>query len=348
MDEIDELYNFYMNVKKTKIYEWCSIGKHIDCVEFLKYKENYEYLLNTFGQPQKLKKIKNKGKYNHQQSTMKDMGNGDFMLAAGLNFSHDKSMYQNDNVWGINSKFLKSVKKIFKDNCKYVTEDFISIPEILSIPGHKHKDEIINLNFYRQGIQFDYMVTNIYSNYNCNIILEIGGGLGNMAHFQKKYKKDSKYIILDIPHALLMQYTFLTKLGYNVLLLKESQLDNINSIIKNEDFDILLILPHHISKINSDVIDLTVNFDSLVEMNSDTVIHYLNNISRISKLFYTVNKRYGRFNIFGIEINKLIKNNIFSILDNKEQVYGKTDYHFYIALSKDYRICFFKNNKICF
>ena len=67
------------------------------------------------------------------------------------------------------------------------------------------------------------MVTNIYSQYKCNIILEIGGGLGNMAHFQKKYDKQSKFIILDIPHALLMQYSFLTKMGYNVLLLKETQ-----------------------------------------------------------------------------------------------------------------------------
>lgn len=345
---LTELYNFYINIKKTKIYEWCSIGKHIDCVEFLKYKENYEYLLNTFGQPQKLEKIKNKGKYKYQNTGIPDMGDGDFMLAAGLNFSHDNSMYQDDNVWGINSIFVKSVKDIFENNCKYVTEEFISIPKMLLIPGHKYKDNIINLNFYRQGIQFDYMVTNIYSKYDCNIILEIGGGLGNMAHFQKKYKKNSKYIILDIPHTLLMQYTFLTKLGYNVLLLKESQLDNINSIIKDVDFDVLLILPHHISKINSDVIDLTINFDSLVEMNSETVKHYLNNITRISKLFYAVNKRYGRYNTYQNTVNNLINNKTFSVLDYKEQVYGTHDYHFYIALSKDYWISFFKNNTLSF
>lgn len=350
MDEnvITELHNFYMNVKKTKIYEWCSIGNHIDCIEFLKYKENYEYLLNTFGQPQKLENVKNKGKYNHQDTGMPDMGNGDFMLAAGLNFSHDNSMYQDDNVWGINSSFVKSVRDIFKNTCKFVTEEFISIPKMLLIPGHKYNNNIINLNFYRQGIQFDYMVTNIYSKYDCNVILEIGGGLGNMAHFQKKYKKNSKYIILDIPHALLMQYTFLTKLGYNVLLLKEYEIDNINSIIKDVDFDVLLILPHHISKINSDIIDLTVNFDSLVEMNPDTVTYYLTNITRISKLFYTVNKVYGRYNTYETIVNNLVKKKIFSVSDFKEQVYGNDNYHFYIALSKDYWISFYKNNTLYF
>ena len=38
---IDMLFNFYTTIKKTKLYEWVSIAHHIDCVEFLKYKENY-------------------------------------------------------------------------------------------------------------------------------------------------------------------------------------------------------------------------------------------------------------------------------------------------------------------
>lgn len=338
---VDTLFSFYTNVQKSKIYEWCSIGNGIDhATEFLKYKENYEYLLNTCGQPQKIGNIKNKGKY-------KDSNNADiFYLARGLNFGHSIDMYNDDNIWGVNSNFVRSVKQIFKDQCKYVTEEFISIPQIMSIPGHKYNGNIINLNFYRQGMQFDYIVNQIHSKFECKTIMEIGAGSGIMAHFQKKYNKNSKYIILDIPHALLIQYTLLTKLGYNVLLLDEEKADNINSIIKESDFDILLILPHHISKINPGVIDLTLNFDSLVEMNTDTITHYLDNIKRISKLFYSVNKTYNNWNTFKNKINQFMADNTFTLLDYKEQAYGTMDYHFYIALSKDYYQSFFKNNSI--
>jgi hypothetical protein len=319
------LYNYYKAVKKTNLYEWCTNG-NMEYLEFFNYKENYNFLLNNFGQEMNIKDIPEKGNYN---------GNKTFKISKGLNFAVPNAMYKNE--WGINSPFVIEVKNIFKKNTTFVTEEFISIPKILKLPGLEYNTNIIPLNFFRQGIQFDYIISHIYSKYKCNIILEIGGGLGNMAHFQKKYNKNSKYILLDIPHTLLLQYSFLSKMGYNVKLLEESELININTIIKNDDFDILLILPHHISKIDNNSIDLIVNFDSLAELNDKTVIYYLDNISRISKYFYTVNKTYNNNNIFKAKMDQLIKNDKCSLLECSEQVYGSSsDYFFWIALSSGY------------
>lgn len=167
--------------------------------------------------------------------------------------------------------------------------------------------------------------------------MEIGAGLGIMAHFSKKYKPNSKFIILDIPHTLLIQYHFLKTMGYNVILLEESQLENINNIIINSEFDILLILPHHISYIKDGIVDLMLNFDSLVELNTDTIKHYLDNIVRISKYFYNVNKKYGNYNYLMNKINDLNINNKLTILEKKPQIYGTgSEYWFHIALSEDY------------
>ena len=113
--------------------------------------------------------------------------------------------------------------------------------------------------------------------------------------------------------------------------------NDINNIILNMDFDILLILPHHINKIQDNSIDLVLNFDSLVELNKTTVETYLDNIFRISKYLYTVNKKYGRWDVMINKLSNLAKNNKIKILKEEEQVFGTgCEYWFHIALSEDY------------
>lgn len=294
-------------------------------LELLNYEENYPILLNNLGTTLNISLISNKGNYREKNVT----------ISKGLNFAHSKELY--NTVWSKNSNFIIYLIKLFKKNCKHINEDFISIPPILNLPGLVFDNKIIPINFYRQGIQFDYIIENIFSRYNIDIILEIGAGLGNMAHFTKKYDKNKKYILLDIPHTLLIQYHFLKTMGYNVLLLKEEMVNDINNIILNLEFDILLILPHHINKIQDNSIDLVLNFDSLVELNTTTIETYIDNIFRISKYFYNVNKMYGNWYFMRNKINEFVTNKNVKILKEEEQVYGTgSEYWFYIALCNDY------------
>ena len=193
MSYFEELFNYYTNIEKTDLYNWESVGD-MSFLELFKYKENYPILLNNLGTTLDIHLIPNRGKY--IQENVK--------ISKGLNFAHNPELY--NTVFNKNSNFIKNLRQIFNNNCKHITEDFISIPRCLNLPGLIFNNNIIPINFYRQGIQFDYIIENIFSRSNIDIILEIGAGLGNMAHFTKKYDKNKKYILLDIPHTLLIQY----------------------------------------------------------------------------------------------------------------------------------------------
>jgi len=325
MSYFEELFNYYSNIKRTALYDWVAVGD-MSFLELLNHKENYSILLNNLGTTLDIHSIPNKG--NYREKNVK--------ISKGLNFAHNRNLYNNE--FSKNSNFIIELRKIFNNNCKHINEEFISIPPCLNLPGLEFNNKITPINFYRQGIQFDYIIENILSIFsNINIILEIGAGLGTMAHFLKKYNKKKKYIILDIPHVLLIQYHFLKTLGYNVLLLEEEMATDINNIILNSNFDILLILPHHISKIKDNCIDLVLNFDSLVEMNKTTIETYIDNIFRISKYFYTVNKKYLEWNFMKNKFDKLNNDKKIKILKEEKQVFGTgSKYWFHIALSEGY------------
>ena len=323
------LYNFYKNAKNSDLNEWVSNGK-MTYLELLNYHENYEYILNHLGQPIPTNVLPIRGSYTEPFAK----------ITKGLNFAHEKEMYIS-GPWQANSPFMIELRNLFKRSIKHIDESFISIPPILLLPGHTIDDskQIISNNFYRQGIQFDYMIDKIYSREKVTTILEIGGGLGNMAHYQKKYDPTTKYILLDIPQTLLIQYHFLYTLGYNCVILDDS--DDINQIISSGDFDMLFILPHHIEKICDDSIDLVVNFDSLVEMNEITIQYYIEHTIRISKYFYTVNKVYNNWNVM---LNVFTENsNKLKLLDMSDQVFSNSsEYFFWIALSSGYKIMLFE------
>jgi SAM-dependent methyltransferase len=321
---MDNLHKFYTNIIQNNLYEWVAVWG-MEYTQLFLHRENYEILLNHLGRKIKITEVPKKGNYS-----------GEFVLISkGLNIIYDKDYYADDD--GYNKKFINNLKKLFYSNVKHINEDFISIPPILDILGVNTNDKIIPCNFYRQGIQFDYMIEKILNVYSINVILEIGAGLGNMAHFVKKYNKNIKYIILDIPHTILIQYHFLKTLGYNVLLLQETQLNDINNIIKYESFDILFILPEHISKIDNNSIDLVINFDSIVELNPATVSFYIENINRITKYFYNVNKTYLQWPLLKLKLDKLCKCGRFRLLDYTPQVFTDNSQNsFSIGLSEGY------------
>ena len=51
-------------------------------------------------------------------------------------------------------------------------------------------------------------------------------------------------------------------------------------------YDISFIMPHQLSLLNNRFFDLTIAIDCLHEIDKKTIDKYINNISKISKLFY--------------------------------------------------------------
>lgn len=123
--------------------------------------------------------------------------------------------------------------------------------------------------------------------------MEIGAGLALFAGIVKKKSPATRYVILDIPTSLPLQINYLHSLGYNKIILANDQvMENIGNLMKNGDFDFLIILPHHLSSMPDASVDVTVNFDSMVEMPAGVIEHYVTQVSRVSNAFYTVNKPY--------------------------------------------------------
>ncbi len=118
-------------------------------------------------------------------------------------------------------------------------------------------------------------------------ILEIGAGSGRTSEAIISMKKNSKYIICDIPPAIYISYKRL-KIAFPdkkiSLLLDIDQQDELENKIKESD--ISFIFPDHLKFLKKDFINLTIAIDCMHEMDKSTIKYYLGNINRFSENFY--------------------------------------------------------------
>ena len=88
---------------------------------------------------------------------------------------------------------------------------------------------------------------------------------------------------------LRLQANFLYSIGYTKLILYDPKTHGDLNALLQEDFDFIWILPQHFTSFPSGVLDLVVNFDSMVEMPKHVINEYFHHIGRLSKGFYSVN-----------------------------------------------------------
>ncbi len=125
-------------------------------------------------------------------------------------------------------------------------------------------------------------------------ILEIGGGLGRTAFFCRLFGIYD-YSIVDIPISSLAQGNFLGR----VLSENEIILNDDTSGDKSEDSKIKLIYPKAFFS-SKKKYDLIVNFDSLTELDVEIAKEYLQKISEVGNLFYSINHEFNSFSINSI------------------------------------------------
>lgn len=118
-------------------------------------------------------------------------------------------------------------------------------------------------------------------------IVEIGGGYGNLANRIKKEFKKTKYIIIDLPEVLLIQYYYLINCNnnYKIKIFDE----NFN---QEDDFDFLLVPFFELNKLNIKI-DLVISNRALGEMPKEVLNNYIIWIQKYLKikgLFYTINR----------------------------------------------------------
>ena len=192
--------------------------------------------------------------------------------------------------------FLNLIKIDYYEKLKLLgDEGYVSFGDpYIEIEGIKVTSDKINS-------LFDYDKINRFCNLNHQkIILEIGAGSGRTSQSIMTFNSNCKYVICDIPPALYISYERLKKVfkNKNIGLLYDYQ--NNNQKVKLEGggsseqdlntqinhYDISFIMPHQLSLLNNRFFDLTIAIDCLHEMDKKTINKYINNINKISKLFY--------------------------------------------------------------
>ena len=125
-----------------------------------------------------------------------------------------------------------------------------------------------------------------------NIFLDIGGGYGGLSRTLKYIYYNSTFIIIELPELCLLASFFLKKCFKNSKIATISDFKNKEVIKKSEilNYDFVILTQEAIGKIESDIVDISINTTSLGEMTDSTQDFYLKNIERVTKnYFYSVN-----------------------------------------------------------
>jgi len=121
-----------------------------------------------------------------------------------------------------------------------------------------------------------------------------------------KKQKNCCYIGLDIPEVLILGAYYLSKCFPEKKIFLYGQEKFNNNIL--QDYDLIFLPGWEIENISEDTVDMSMNKNSLGEMNPETAKKYLKHVNRISKYFFSMNHEFFR--------NKFSENN-YSLI-NKE------------------------------
>ena len=165
------------------------------------------------------------------------------------------------------------------DKLLNIRDDLVGNPsDILKLRENKYSLQFINY-FYR------LLVINQFVDFKeSNLFLEIGGGYGGFSEVLKKTYPNVKIIFIDIAPQLYVAESYLKSVfpdrvaGYrDTKQMKSISYDAFSS------YDILILPPWDIEKIEDNLIDNFSNQSSFQEMSQDTVRGYCKQLGRIIK-----------------------------------------------------------------
>ncbi|MFZ4808756.1 MAG: putative sugar O-methyltransferase [Hyphomicrobiaceae bacterium] len=123
------------------------------------------------------------------------------------------------------------------------------------------------------------------------VVLEIGAGWGRLAHFLHAVNPSITYIIADIPGALLVAESYLTKLfprSNRVRYDEIRRLDPIN--LRGFESGFVFLGTHHLPKVADQSVDLLINTSSFQEMEKRNVALYMAEARRIARTCYLLQR----------------------------------------------------------
>jgi len=192
--------------------------------------------------------------------------------------------YSVDDPKGIRENYSRLILEMINllpdaDNLLNIRDDLVGNPsDILKLRENKYSLQFINY-FYR------LLVINQFVDFKeSNLFLEIGGGYGGFSEVLKKTYPNVKIIFIDIAPQLYVAERYLKSVfpgrvaGYR----DTKQMKSINYDAFSS-YDILILPPWDIEKIEDNLIDNFSNQCSFQEMSQDTVRGYCKQLGRIIK-----------------------------------------------------------------
>lgn len=163
---------------------------------------------------------------------------------------------------------------------------------------------VLPYSSYRFGLYLDFLVgqgvlAEGATRRGNATVMEIGAGWGGFASVLKRKYRGARYVIIDIPSSTVFQKSLLHHLGFKRILSIKQQTTGQSEAHRREivkqlmccaEFDVLFLSPDQINLLPDDSIDVVVNFDSMVEMPGNVVATYLQQIPRVSRAFYHINR----------------------------------------------------------
>ena len=230
---------------------------------------------------------------------------GQLMLANGLGcLSKTKCL---PGPW------LYALQQNFEQRSKHVRRNDLFFPaDVATIPYvDKEGERVLPYSSYRFGLYLDFLIgQSVLTEQRRSVLMEVGAGWGGLAALVKGKFPSTRYIILDIPTSTVFQMGLLHRLGHKKILSLDANATAADAqrVLCCEVFDFLFIGPTQVELLPSNAIDVTVNFDSMVEMPKRTIALYLKQIARVSRTFYHVNRRAPTHSMLGPRIRQYMLN----------------------------------------
>ena len=122
---------------------------------------------------------------------------------------------------------------------------------------------------------------------NVSRILELGAGSGRTSFCLMKHSPEAKYVVVDIPPALFISQTYLSKVFPERKIFKFRPFTSLDEIeAEFQMADLAFLMPHQIDLLPPKSFDLFLAIDCLHEMTRAQTDIYFGQADRLARLFY--------------------------------------------------------------
>lgn len=150
----------------------------------------------------------------------------------------------------------------------------------------KWRGRLITQDLANSLMEFQSMMSLMKAS-EIHTVLELGAGYGRLGHVFLTHLPEIKYIIADIPPALCVAESYLSRVFPNKKVFQFRPFACFEEI--REEFEaasICFLLPHQLELLPPQSIDLGINISSLHEMTLDANHYYFSQFSRLLKKYF--------------------------------------------------------------